>query len=295
MSTAPASAERVAALVVTYNRRDLLRESLTAVLGQSRCPDHVLVVDNASTDGTPTMVAEEFPSVELVRLAVNEGGAGGFHEAIRIGVERGFDWLWALDDDTIAQPDALERLFTSRERSDGMGEAVMLASRVLWTDGQAHPMNMPNIDSREPKRFIEGLARGVPPLRWATFVSVLFRTDAVRRHRLPRKEFFLWSDDIDFTARILRRERGYFVPDSVVVHKTKTAHNPYEGGDRFYYAVRNSLWVMRGDALDPLELIGHTMIMVGQSARYLSHERFRPRAFAILLRGLRDGLLKRAA
>jgi len=289
------SAERIAALVVTRDRRDLLRESLTAVLGQSRAPDHVLVVDNASSDGTPAMVASEFPSVELVRMEVNGGGAGGFHRAVRAGVDQGFDWLWAMDDDTIPRPDALERLLAAGERAHGMGEPVMLASRVLWTDGRTHPMNLPNIDGRDPQRFIEGLAQGLPPLRWATFVSVLFRTDAVRRHRLPRKDFFLWSDDIDFTARILRRERGYFVPDSVALHKTKTAHNPFQGGDRFYYAVRNSFWVMRGDALDPLELIGHTMLLVGQSARYLSHERFRPHAFAILLRGLRDGVFKRAA
>ena len=287
--------ERIGALVVTHNRQELLRESLAAVLGQTRAPDQVIVVDNASTDGTAAMVEREFPAVDLVRLEVNGGGAGGFHEAVRVGVERGYDWLWALDDDTIPRPDALERLLAARGRADGMGEPVMLASRVLWTDGNVHPMNLPNIDARDPQRFIDGLTAGLPPLRWATFVSVLFSTAAVRRHRLPRKDFFLWSDDIDFTARILRRERGYFVPDSVAVHKTKTAHHPYQGGDRFYYAVRNSLWVMRGDALDPFELIGHTMLLVGQSFRYLSHERFRPRAFAVVLRGLRDGVLKRAA
>jgi GT2 family glycosyltransferase len=286
--------ERVGALVVTYNRRDLLRESLQAVLGQTRAPDHVMVVDNASTDGTPEMVEREFPQVEVVRLASNEGAAGGFHEALARGVEGGFEWLWTLDDDTIPNADALERLLRAPERLDGMPEPVMLYSRVLWTDGSVHPMNLPNIDGRDPQRYIDGLARNLPPLRWGTFPSLLVRADAVRRHGPPRKAFFLWSDDIDFTARILREEPGYFVPDSVAVHKTKTAHHPYQGGDRFYYAVRNGIWVMRGNALDPMELIGHTMLMTGQVIRFLSHEKFRPRAFGVVLRGLRDGLLKNA-
>jgi GT2 family glycosyltransferase len=286
-------AETIGAVVVTYNRKELLRESLDAVLAQTRRPDHVVVVDNASTDGTPEMVEREYPGLEVVRLATNEGAAGGFHEALARGVELGFDWLWTLDDDTIPRPDALERLLAARDRLDGLPEPVMLYSRVLWTDGSVHPMNLPNIDGRDPQRFIQGIANTLPPLRWGTFPSLLVRADAVRRHGPPRKAFFLWSDDIDFTARILRNEPGYFVPDSVAVHKTPTAHHPYQGGDRFYYAVRNGLWVMRGDALDRMELIGHTMLITGQVIRYLLHERFRPHAAGVVLRGLRDGVLKR--
>lgn len=287
--------EHVVAVVVTHNRKELLRECLQAVRAQSRAPDHVLVVDNASTDGTPELVAAEFPHVEVVRLPTNEGAAGGFHEALVHGLAHEADWLWTLDDDTIPRPDALQRLLDARARADGLGDPVMLYSRVLWTDGEAHPMNLPNIDGRDPQRFVAGLAANLPPLRWGTFPSLLVRADAVRRHGPPRKAFYLWSDDIDFTARILRREPGYFVPDSVAVHKTRTAHHPFQGGDRFYYAVRNGLWVMRGDALDHFELIGHTMLVVGQVARYLAYERWRPHAIAVVARGLRDGLLRRPA
>ena len=285
--------ETVAALVVTYNRRELLRESLEAVFAQTRAPEHVVVVDNASTDGTPEMVAAEFPRVELVRLATNEGAAGGFHEALALGSERGYDWLWTLDDDTLPRADALARLLDARERLDGMPDPVMLYGRVIWTDGNLHPMNLANLDGRDPQRFFDGVARTLPPLRWATFPSLLVRADAVRRHGLPRKSFFLWSDDIDFTARILRSEPGYFVPESIAVHKTKTAHFPYQGGERFYYAVRNGLWVMRGDALDARELLGHFLLIGSQAARFLAHEKFRPKAFGVVLRGLRDGVLRR--
>jgi rhamnopyranosyl-N-acetylglucosaminyl-diphospho-decaprenol beta-1,3/1,4-galactofuranosyltransferase len=287
--------ERICALVATYNRKELLRECLAAVRAQSRAVDHIVVVDGASRDGTPEMVAEEFPEVELVRLAHNQGGAGGFHEALRVGVERGMDWLWTMDDDTIPSPDALEELLAGYERRDGLPEPVLLNSKVLWRDGSLHPMNHPCYDVRDPQRFLDGLERRLVPVRWSTFPSMLLRPDAVRRHGLPNKRFFLHSDDLDFTGRILRHEPGYLVPESIAVHKTPTAHNPWDAGERFYYAVRNGVWVIRGDALDPKERIGHVLRVAEQSRLFLLHERFRPRAIRTMLRGLRDGLLKRPA
>ena len=70
--------ERVVAVVVTWNRRELLGESLGAVLGQSTPPDEVVVVDNASDDGTEALLQSEFGQVAVVRTTYNIGGAGGF-------------------------------------------------------------------------------------------------------------------------------------------------------------------------------------------------------------------------
>src|SRR4029453_10705344 len=71
-------ADRVVAVSVAFNRGELLRGSLTAVFGQTRTPDRVVGVDNASTDGSAELVLQEFPEVELVRLGSNTGGSGGF-------------------------------------------------------------------------------------------------------------------------------------------------------------------------------------------------------------------------
>ena len=67
---------KVTATILTRNRRDLLRESLGAVLGQTRPVDHLIVVDNESTDGTLDMLAEEFPDVTVVALLENQGATG---------------------------------------------------------------------------------------------------------------------------------------------------------------------------------------------------------------------------
>jgi len=276
-------AETVCAVVVTRNRRALLEECLAAVRDQTRPPDRVLVVDNASTDGTPEFVSDEHPEAELIRLDRNEGGAGGFHEGMKRAAAGGWDWIWLMDDDTIPSPDALELLLSAPP-------AALLASKVVWTDGRIHPMNPPRLDMKDMDAVVRGFKLGAVPMRFCTFPSLLVRGDVPARFGLPRKEFFIWSDDIDFTARVLRREQGYFVPDSVAIHKTAAASPPWAGGERFYYAVRNGLWVALGDALAPKERLFHVLLLAGQVGRYLAHERYSRGSLVTVGRGLAHGL-----
>jgi GT2 family glycosyltransferase len=140
--------------------------------------------------------------------------------------------------------------------------------------------------------FVEGLERGIMPIRANTFPSLLVRRQAVEKYGPPRKGFFIWADDIDFTQRILRYESGYMIPRSVALHKTKTAHKPWEGKERFYYAVRNGLFILRGDTLSGKEKIGWTLLVVSQIQRFFATEGLKPWAVKVVARGLRDGLLK---
>jgi GT2 family glycosyltransferase len=281
--------DTVCAVVVTYNRKELLRECLEAVTSQSRAPDTVLVVDNASTDGTPDMVRSEFPAAELLELPTNEGSSGGFHEGMKAAAGRGFDWLWVMDDDTIPNPDALEILLDARAGLDG---AMLLASKVLWTDGTMHPMNWPGPAMEDFPGFVDWLERGIMPIRANTFPSLLVKREAVEKYGPPRKGFFIWADDIDFTQRILRHETGYMIPRSVAVHKTKTAHKPWEGKERFYYAVRNGLYILRGDTLSPKEKFGWFLLVGSQIQRFFATEGVKWWTAKVVARGLRDGVLK---
>ena len=286
--------ETVCAVVVTHERPALLRQCLSAVFAQTRRPDAVLVVDNASTDATPEVVAREFPEAELLVLPRNDGSSGGFHDGMEWAQRHGFDWLWVMDDDTVPRSDALELLLAAPAKLGDLPAPALLASKVLWTDGRLHPMNLPGFHLGDMDRFVRSLEQGYPRLRHNTFPSLLVRRAAVERSGLPRRHFFIWSDDIEFTQRILRDEEGYLVPESVAEHRTATAHSPHEGGARFYYAVRNGLFILRGESLRSREKLGWALLIVDQVRRFLLFERFRPAAWLILLRGLRDGLLQRA-
>lgn len=290
----------VCAVVITHDRRALLRECLQAIEAQTRQADALLVVDNASSDGSADLVRGEFPQAEVMALERNEGSAGGFHEGLKWGLERGYDWVWVMDGDCIPTPTALELLLDALGRLDGLPAPVMLASKVLWTDGTTvngmHPQNVPafKVDS-EIDLFAAGLERGLPPLRLATFASVLFKREAIAKHGLPLKHYFMWSDDTEYTARLLRDDHGYFVPSSVAYHKSPAPHAPWDCGDRFYYAVRNGLFCLRADSFRPKERVGHGLLVAEQTRRYLLTERFSPHSLRIVARGLKDGLLRKAA
>jgi GT2 family glycosyltransferase len=250
------------------------------------------VVDNASTDGTAAWLAGQ--DVDVLRLAENRGGAGGFHAGTEAAMTRDVEWMWLMDDDTIAEPDALEELLAAddRARAAGLPEPLLLSSKVLWTDGSIHPMNPPTPNPLKMNLFVSAVQHGLMPLRANTFLSLLVRRPAVERYGLPRAGFFIWADDIDFTQRILRHEAGYMIPQSVAVHKTKTAHKPWEGGERFYYAVRNGLFILRGDTLSPKEKFGWLLLVGSQIQRFLAYEGVKPSSLKVLFRGLRDGVFK---
>ena len=84
----------------------------------------------------------------------------------------------------------------------------MLASKVLWTDGQMHPLNWPVLDVLDMDHFISGIEHSALKIRANTFPPLLVRRTAVEKYDPPGKGFFIWADDIDFTQRILRYEQG---------------------------------------------------------------------------------------
>ena len=286
---------RVIAVVVTHNRRDLLLESLAAVHGQTRAPDAVIVVDNASSDGTAAAVRDRFPGARLAELARNTGGAGGFAAGLALALADGADLAWLMDDDTVPGPGALRALLEARDRYPGEAPAVV-ASRVLWTDGRAHPMNTPR-----PKPFARGperaaaAAAGCVPVRSASFVSVLVDAAACRRSGLPQADYFLWNDDFEFTTRLLRAAPGLLCPASVVVHKTATfGSTDADPGPRFFYEVRNKVWTLRARAsLAPAERVLYGGATLRRWARAFARSGDRRALGSALARGLAAGVRTR--
>ena len=282
---------KVCAVVVTHNRHDLLRDCLAALEAQTRSPDRVLVVDNASTDGTADMVRAEHPHVELLSLAENLGSSGGFHAGLRAAQDGAPDWAWLMDDDTIAEPDALARLLDVPPTLADLPQPLLLCSRAVWTDGKLHPMNIPGLERRRPALVARAADHGLLPVRAMTFVSLLVSREAVERFGLPLAHFFIWSDDIEFTSRILREGTGYLVPDSTVCHKTATAHTALsDSGGRFYFHVRNTLYMIRGSSWSPREKLTLVWILLTSSIAFLRANSFSAAGAQTVLRGLIDGV-----
>jgi GT2 family glycosyltransferase len=278
----------IAAVVVTYDRKDLLRECLRAVLAQTRPVDELIVVDNGSRDGTAAMLREEFPQARVVTLTVNEGASGGFYAGMDAAKDR--EWAWVLDDDTIARPDSLERLLAALDRVPPGPPPVILASRVDWSDGHPHPMNVPIVERRDAAAMVEAIDARLLPVRATTWVSVLIAGAALRRYGLPVRGYFFQADDIEHTARSLRYERGYMVADSVVEHRTRQPHSAVTDAslEKLYYANRNSVHMLRGEAWATSEKPFIAYGIARSSIEYVRAHRSRE-SLVTMLRAVRDG------
>ena len=151
-------------------------------------------------------------------------------------------------------------------------------------------MNTPWPARRHRERMIDGAERGLMPLGSATWVSLLVHRGAVDRYGLPAKEFFIWSDDIEYTGRILAHEPGYLVPRSVVLHKTREAHTAMTSApDRFYFHVRNTLFIIRRPSRSRRDRLVFGWLLLQSSAEYLIRNPGLAGDRAIV-RGARDGL-----
>ena len=241
------SSPSVVAVVVTWNRRELLQESLAAVRGQTHAPAAIVVVDNASTDGTTELLDSAYAGelgLDVVHLRENTGGAGGF----AVGIERALvhhpDLVWLLDDDTVPTATAAAELVRAWQDHPGERPAV-LASRVVWTDGRDHPMNTPRPKPGASAAETAAAERvGAVPIRSASFVSLMCDADRIRERGLPVADYFLWNDDFEYSTRLVRGGTGLYCPASTVVHKTRVfGSTDADPGERFFYEVRNKLWM----------------------------------------------------
>ncbi|HEX7740254.1 MAG TPA: glycosyltransferase, partial [Marmoricola sp.] len=296
-----AASPSVVAVVVTWNRRDLMQESVAAVLAQTHPPIKVVVVDNASDDGTAEVLAQLSEDhrdlLDVVTLGDNTGGAGGFAAGMERAMRFAPDLVWLLDDDTVPTPDAAAGLVRAWVEHDPSGNRPhVLASKVVWTDGRDHPMNTPR---RKPgTRRTETTAAeavGAIPIRSASFVSMMCDARLVRERGFPIADYFLWNDDFEYSTRLIRGGVGLYVPSSVVVHKTRTfGSTDADPGERFFYEVRNKLWLFRRSrSLTAPEKALYTGSTVRRWVRTYRRSTDRATLRTALRRGLRAGVRER--
>lgn len=220
---------RVVAIVVTYNRKNLLSECLNAIEAQTIAPSKVIVINNASTDGTEKMFERggEFAgsNIYCVNMSKNTGGSGGFYEGLKRIMEEDADWAWIMDDDTIPTQNCLENLLIANDIVSGKkgdGHVSFYASTVFGADGEF--MNVPSISKSKAENgysdYYEFLGDSLLKIADATFVSLLISTDAIRMCGLPCKDYFIWGDDGEYTLRLTHYYgAAYMVGNSVAIHK----------------------------------------------------------------------------
>lgn len=246
----PISKNETAAVVVTYNRSAILKENIKCLLNQKGTQCDIYIIDNASTDSTFETVKSFCDSrVHYFNTGSNLGGAGGFEFGIKHAVEDGYKFVWVMDDDTLPAETSLDELFRAGEKLNGKWGA--LSSAVYWTDGSVCKANRQKkslfsfvsddeIKHNEPVRLV-----------MASFVSLFVKSEVIHDVGLPLGEYFIWTDDYEFTGRISRKYNLYLIPKSKVVHamrknrKINLAEEKSERIGRFKHVYRNDVHCYR--------------------------------------------------
>jgi len=291
----------VGVVVLTWNGRE---DTLACLASLESLPDRpavVIVVDNASTDGTAEAVAERFPEVELVRSSENRGFAGGNNLGITRALELGADHVLILNNDAEAEPGAIEALVAAAAAhpdAGSVGAKILFAEPpdLVWFAGADY----------DPRRGYHGRQRGYREPdggRWAGVqetdracgAAMLVPRAVLERVGAFDESLFLYAEDVEWSLRAARAGfRHYVVGESVVRHHVSAAAGGESSPLTLYYGLRNSLVVAERYA--PLGTLGtwrRRLVLLGAHAAQALLAPGRLAGLRAVVSGFRDGLRRR--
>lgn len=235
----------IAVVLVTFNRKQMLLDCLQALMVQTRVIDRIFIINNASTDGTEELLSSHgylgHPRIAYTAMAENTGGAGGFHEGLRLASQEGFDWYWLLDDDVEPTQDTLNELLQFCNISE------CIHPLVEYEDGSAHEWEhtfdpvttyqsgLHNLSFKNDKKWCT--------MRVACFEGMLVSARVLGEVGLPEKDFFVSGDDGLFGFKAALFTNVIYVKTAKLIKKIKPGNNisPF----KLYYELRNRFLLRR--------------------------------------------------
>ena len=303
MSDMPA----IAAIVVTFNRKVLLMQCLQALLAQSAPLWRIVIIDNASTDGTEAALGESGllaqPIVHYARLPENIGGAGGFAHGMQLAMAAGAEWFWLLDDDAMAEPGALAALLGVAPQPEHV-----YGSSAVFRQGDHRMMCWPTVITAYNGDWPvvirnHALLPNVTQVMMLPFIGFFISRSIVARIGFPEAAFFLYADDVDYCHRA--RQAGAevrLVRDSVFFHPRPGDFVLHMAGyrvfcrrmapERRYYDTRNRIWIARRHQRRYLFTTLLPSLLFRAIVTLIAEKNTRAQ-LAAMLHGFKDGLLGR--
>lgn len=234
---------KIVAVVVTYNRLTLLQECIQSLRNQTRKLDEIIIVNNSSTDGTFEWLNKQEDLTVITQE--NSGSAGGQHTGIKTAYEKGYDWIWCMDDDCRVSEYALSELVKHIQPNTVINCLVV---------SKSNPQKLAfGLYDLKEKIFYEDYidVKKKDCIDYASlFNGTLLPSQLVEKIGLPIQELFIKGDEIEYFHRIKKNKFiTKTIPTSLLYHptpkikiiKTILFNHRFEFLDsiRRYYRARN--------------------------------------------------------
>jgi hypothetical protein len=231
----------ISVIIVNYNGKKFLSNCLNSIFRQTYFPFEVIMVDNASHDGSVEYVQQNFPDVKMLIQSTNLGFAGGTNAGIRVAKS---EFVFTLNNDTIADPHLLEEIVRPMQLDSHVG---VCGAKMLLPDGRINSTAI--CISRSGAAWDRGMGEpdhgqyDIPEeVFGACAGAALYRRSILEEIGLFDEDFFLYMEDVDLAFRAqLAGWKCMYVPSARVVHIHGGTAGP--GSDMaIYYGNRNLLW-----------------------------------------------------
>jgi GT2 family glycosyltransferase len=214
------------ATVLTFNRIALLKECIRCIRNQIVPVDHIIVVNNASTDGTEEWLNEQ-PDIEVITTDKNIGGSAGFKKAIEAAYEQQFEWIWMMDDDAFPEKECLENLLKESELQPD--NKIVLAPVVIEGDKVDHmhrgyinfdKIQFPLQVHTNDKIFQSG--GNLVEISFASFIGLFIKREIISEIKYPHPNYFIFQEDMEYSIRIIKAGFPIFlVKNAIIYHKNR--------------------------------------------------------------------------
>jgi len=262
-------------VVLSWNGAALTRDALRS-LEACRVPEswrlHTIVVDNASTDGSPEMVRSGFPAVELLALAENRRFAGGNNVGIRRGLELGADAVMLLNNDTVADPALLEKLIAALGEVPTAAAAAPLiyfappSDRIWYAGGRLSPW-LAHSSHRAIRERDRGQYRSLEETGYLTGCCLMAKAEAWKQVGLLDERYFIYAEDADWCLRA--RAAGYgllFVPTARLWHRVSASSGGATNAWKVYQRLRANIALWSRNARGAARLTWPPALLAQQAA-----------------------------